>query len=274
MAGLICNLVNTVLTGIESVATEIMAQHLRRDNIRILIEYLVDPGRCHSVRLTAHKEIRALRVANLKVFANCVYRFVIQVYGTVLIAFANDVDLFGNQVHVLQFEINTLRPTYAGVGVQGHDREVTFAATFEEPLAECLYILLLDRTRIGILNLHLHKIILQDCHFDLASGADQELVVCPQGREVVVNGFWMVPFDVSHIGNVIEHVRPKQCEGYGAEAVHTPLIINSYLVAIILRCVFRLTDAAQVLVKFFHISIASYFYYTSRGLRIQQKNYV
>ena len=132
---------DTILAGVKSVATEIMAQHLWRDDIRILIEDLIDSGRCHSVRLTAHKEIGALRVANLKVFANCVYRFVIQVYGTVLIAFANDVDLFGNQVHVLQFEINTLRPTYAGVGVQGHDREVTFAATFEEPLAECLYIL-------------------------------------------------------------------------------------------------------------------------------------
>ena len=80
----------------------------------------------------------------------------------------------------------------------------------------------------------------------------------------------MVAFDVPHIGNVIEHVYPEQCEGYGAEAVHTPLIINSYLVAVILRCVFRLTDAAQVLVELFHISIASYFYYTSRGLRIQQ----
>ena len=80
----------------------------------------------------------------------------------------------------------------------------------------------------------------------------------------------MVAFDVPHIGNVIENVCSEQCEGYGAEAVHTPLIINSYLVAIILRCVFRLTDAAQVLVEFFHIGVASYFYYTSRGLRIQQ----
>lgn len=84
----------------------------------------------------------------------------------------------------------------------------------------------------------------------------------------------MVVFDVPHIGNVIEHVCPEKCEGYGAEAVHTPLIINSYLVAVILRSVFRLTDAAQVLVEFFHISFASYFYYTSRWLRIQQKNYV
>ena len=84
----------------------------------------------------------------------------------------------------------------------------------------------------------------------------------------------MVAFDVSHIGNVLEHVSPKQCGGYGAEAVHTPLMINSHLVAVILRGVLRLADAAQVLVEFFHISIASHFYYTSRGLRIQQKNYV
>ena len=84
----------------------------------------------------------------------------------------------------------------------------------------------------------------------------------------------MVAFDVPHIGNVIEHVSPKQSEGYGAEAVHTPLIINSHLVAVILGSVFRLADTAQVFVEFFHISIASHFYYTSRGLRIQQKNYV
>ena len=56
-----------------------MAQHLRRDDIRILIENLIDSGRCHSVRLTAHKEIRALRVADLKILADCVYRFIIQV---------------------------------------------------------------------------------------------------------------------------------------------------------------------------------------------------
>ena len=84
----------------------------------------------------------------------------------------------------------------------------------------------------------------------------------------------MVAFDVPHIGNVIENVCSEQCEGYGAEAVHTPLIINSHLVAVILGGVFRLTDAAQVLVEFFHISFASYFYYTSRGLGIQQKYYV
>ena len=65
MAGLVRNLVDTILTGVKSVATKIMAQHLRRDDIRLLIEDLVDPGRCHSVRLTAHKEIRALRVADL-----------------------------------------------------------------------------------------------------------------------------------------------------------------------------------------------------------------
>ena len=153
----------------------------------ILIEDLIDSGRCHSVRLTAHKEIGALRATDLKILADGVYRFIIQVYGTVLIAFANDIDLFGNQVHVLQFEINTLRPTYAGVGVQGHDREVTFAAAFEESLAECLYIFLLNSTGIGILNLHLHKIILQDGHLGLASGADQKLIVCPQGKEVIVD---------------------------------------------------------------------------------------
>ena len=39
MAGLVRNLVDTILTGVKSVATEIVAQHLRRDNIRILIEY-------------------------------------------------------------------------------------------------------------------------------------------------------------------------------------------------------------------------------------------
>ena len=187
MAGLVRNLVDTILTGVKSVATKIMAQHLRRDDIRILIENLIDSGRCHSVRLTAHKEIRALRVADLKILADCVYRFIIQVYGTVFIAFAHDVDLFGNQVNMFQFEIDTLRPTYACIGVQGHNREVTFAAAFEESLAECLYIFLLNSTGIGILSLHLHKIVLQDSHFGLASGADQKLIVCPQGREVIVD---------------------------------------------------------------------------------------
>ena len=101
MAGLVRNLVDTILTGVKSVATKIMAQHLRRDDIRILIENLIDSGRCHSVRLTAHKEIRALRVADLKILADCVYRFIIQVYGTVFIAFAHDSFFFDRSIILL-----------------------------------------------------------------------------------------------------------------------------------------------------------------------------
>lgn len=40
---LVSNFMYFIFTAVQSIAAEIMAQHLRRDNIRILIKYLIDP---------------------------------------------------------------------------------------------------------------------------------------------------------------------------------------------------------------------------------------
>ena len=60
VTGFVGNLVTAILFRIKSLITEIVPQQLRCDDIRLLVEYLVDFRRCHSIILTAHKEIQTL----------------------------------------------------------------------------------------------------------------------------------------------------------------------------------------------------------------------
>ena len=57
MTSLVCNFVDLIIPSVESVATEVMAQRLRRDDIRIPVEDLIDARCCHFLRLTANKQI-------------------------------------------------------------------------------------------------------------------------------------------------------------------------------------------------------------------------
>ena len=95
---------------------------------------------------------------------------VVQINRAMFVTFTNYINFLCNQVYLIHAQIHTFRSTNAGIGVKCNDGEVSFVSTFKETLAKCLHILLFNSTRICVLYLHLHKIILQDCQFRLTSG--------------------------------------------------------------------------------------------------------
>ncbi len=135
---------------------------------------------------------------------------VVDVYQPLLVAFADDPNLSGGQVYLIQFEISALTSPDARVGKQGHDGVVPLAAALQQALAKCFHIFLGNRAGACVLQLDFHKVVLQYDSICLLAGFYKPIVVDAQRGQVVVDGLGTVTPDVTHIGNVFQHVGPVE----------------------------------------------------------------
>ena len=90
------------------------------------------------------------------------------------------------------------------------DGVVPLAAALQQALAKCFHIFLGNRAGACVLQLDFHKVVLQYDSICLLAGFYKPIVVDAQRGQVVVDGLGTVTPDVTHIGNVFQHVGPVE----------------------------------------------------------------